>query len=130
MQIGIRINQDRLVSPLKKMTGTFPAPVDPLGISKTEVLKNSGKRYLGHLNGKMDMVAHQAKGVNAMAKPLDPFLDKKGKSSPRLIPIENDLACVAPQDDVIYRPRIMNSRLPSHQLILPNKLQYCKPDPR
>ena len=101
MQIRIRINEHRLVPPLKKMTGTFPAPVDPLCVSKTEILKNSGKRYPAHLNGKMDMVAHQAKCVNAVAKALDSFLGKKGKASPCLIIIENDLACVAPKDDVI-----------------------------
>ena len=101
MQIAIRINQHRLVPPLEKMTGTFPAPVDPLCVSKTEILKNSGKRYPAHLNGKMDVVAHQAKGMNAVAKPLDPFLDKEGKPSPCFITIENDLARVAPQDDVI-----------------------------
>jgi hypothetical protein len=40
----------------------------------------------------MDLVAHQAKGVDAVAKPLDPLLGKKVKRSPILIPIENDLA--------------------------------------
>jgi hypothetical protein len=47
------------------------------------------------------MVAHQAKCMDAVVKPLDSFLGKKVKPSPIRIIIENKLAGVAPQDDVI-----------------------------
>ena len=49
----------------------------------------------------MDVVAHKAKCMDAVAKPLDSFLGKKVKPSPILIIIENVLPCVAPQDTLI-----------------------------
>jgi hypothetical protein len=78
----------------------------------------------------MNVGVHQAKGMDMVAKPLDSFLGKKVKPSPILIIIENDLPCVAPQDDVIRRSRIMDSWLPSHTFMLSKILQHCKPDPQ
>ena len=96
------------------MTAAFPAPIDPPGVSKAEILYDSGKRHHTHLNGKMDMGAHQAKCMDPVAKPLTSLLGKKVKPSPILIIIEKDLPFVAPKQNVIQRPRIMNSWLPSH----------------
>jgi hypothetical protein len=81
------------------------------------------------LNGKMHMGAHQAKCMYMVAKPPDSFLGKKIKPSPILIIIENVLPCVAPQDDVIQCPGLMDSRLPSHRPMLSEILQHCRPDP-
>ena len=106
IQIGVCINEHRLVPPLKKMTGTFPAPIDPPGVSKNEILQNSGKWHHTHLNGKMDMGTHQAKRMDMVTKPLYSFLGKKAKPSPNLIIIENDLPCVAPKHEVVWCSRI------------------------
>jgi hypothetical protein len=75
------------------------------------------------------MIGHQTKGMDAVAKLFDPFLDQKAETSAIAFIEENGLTAVAAQDDVIQRPRIAESRLPSHGAILHNKLQFCKPDP-
>jgi hypothetical protein len=67
--------------------------------------------------------------MDAVAKALDSFLDQKVEACTILIIKENGLAAIAPQDDVIERPGIVNSWLTSHRAILHNKLQLCKPDP-
>ena len=76
---------------------------------------------LAHLNGKVDGVAHRAKCMNTVAKLFDSLFSKMAQMKPGLIPIENDLARVAPQDNVIRPSRRMNSRLPSRQAVLLNK---------
>ena len=129
-QISILINEDRLVTPLKKMTCPALTPIDPAGIAKTEILQDSRERESPHLNRQVDMVAQQTEGMDAVTKSLDPFLDQKAEASAVSIIGENGLTAVAAQGDVIQRPRIMNSWLPSHRPILQNKLPFCKPDPR
>src|SRR6056297_1113629 len=59
-QIVVRINQQSLVAPLEKMAGLFLPPVEILRIAKAEILHDSGKRNFLDLNGKMDVIAHQA----------------------------------------------------------------------
>ncbi len=72
-KINVCVNQNRLVTSLKKVTRPTLTPVDPPGITKTEILKDSGKGNLPHLNREVDMIAHQTEGMDAMAKPFDPF---------------------------------------------------------
>jgi hypothetical protein len=129
-QISIRVNQDRLVTPLKKMTCPALAPIDPAGIAKTKILQNSRQRNAAHLNRQVGMVAHQTKSMDAVTKSFDPLLDQKGESSTIPIIEENGLPAIATQDGVIECPRIVDPRLPTHAAILYHKLQLCKPDPK
>jgi hypothetical protein len=49
--------------------------------------------------------------MDAVAKALDSFLDQKVEARAILIIKKNGLAAIAPQDDVIERPGIVNSCL-------------------
>ena len=75
------------------------------------------------------MIAHEAVGVDTMPEPFDPFLQKEIEASPVSISREDGLPGVAAEDDVIHRPKIVNSRSPSHGAIHPS-FQFCKPDSR
>jgi cobalamin biosynthesis protein CbiG len=44
----------------------------------------------------MDMITHQAKGVDAVAESLDPLLDQKEESSAVLVIEENRLTTIPP----------------------------------
>ena len=123
LQIHIGINQYRLVTSLKKMTRPILTPIDPPGIPKREILQDSRKRDLPHLNGQVDMVTHKTEGMDAVAKALDPLLDQEAEASPVPVIEEYRLAVVAPQDGMVEGPRIVNSWLPSHTVILHIKLQ-------
>jgi hypothetical protein len=75
------------------------------------------------------MIAHQAKGVDAVTESLDPFLNQKVEACTILIIEENGSAAIAAQDDVIECSRIVDSWLSCHAPMLHHKLQYSKPDP-
>ena len=81
-KINVCVNQDRLVTSLKKVTRPTLTPVEPPGITKTEILKDSGKGNLPHLNREVDMIAHQAEGVDTMPIPLYPLLEQEIEASP------------------------------------------------
>jgi hypothetical protein len=75
------------------------------------------------------MIAHQAKGVDAVTESLDPFLNQKVEACTILIIEENGSAAIAAQDDVIECSRIVDPWLSWHATRLHHKLQYSKPDP-
>ena len=78
--------------------------------------KRSAKRLWGFekkLWGQVDMIAHEAAGVDTMEEPFDPFLQKEIEPSPVSIIKEDELPGVAAEDDVIHRSGIVNSRFPS-----------------
>ena len=76
------------------------------------------------------MIVHETEGMDTVAKAFDPFLNKGVKVNAILIIKENCLAPIAAKDNVIECPRDVDSGLPSHEVVLSNKLQYCKPDPK
>ena len=78
-QITVRINQQRLITPLKQVADPFFPVVDMPGVTKADILHDFGKRNLGNLNGKMDMIRHAAEGMNPMAESFNSFLKKQIK---------------------------------------------------
>jgi hypothetical protein len=92
-------------------------------------LQDSRKRDIPYLNCQMDMITHQAKGIDAVSESLDPLLDQKEESSAILVIEENALPAVAAQDDVVERPRVVNPWFASHAIMLYHELLNCKPDP-
>ena len=49
-QISLSVNEDCLVSSLKEVARPALSPIDPPGIAKTEILQDSRKRDVAHLN--------------------------------------------------------------------------------
>jgi hypothetical protein len=125
-KINVCIHQDRLVTSLKKMARPPPAPVDPPRITKAEILKDSGKGSLLDSNREVSRIAHQAERMDAMAEPFDSFLQQEEKARPVPIVKENALSVVAPQDDVIQCPGIMNPRFACHAAMLSRVSQHSK----
>jgi hypothetical protein len=100
-QISVRIHEHCLATPLKKMTRSIVTPVGPPGVTKTQILQNSRKRDLSHLDRQVYVGGHETESVDTMAKSFNPFLDKKAEASPILIIKENTLPVIAAQDDVV-----------------------------
>jgi len=49
------------------MTATLAAPVDPAGIAEADVLYYAGQLNFTDLDHQVDMIGHEAKGVDAMS---------------------------------------------------------------
>jgi len=121
-QIIILFDENRLVSTLKEVPLCVCAPVEPLGVTKGEVLHDAGQGNLANLQGKVDMIGHQAEGMHPKTKALNAFLYQKKKTVTVFIFCENICATIATQHDMIECARIMNAGFTSHGL---NVSQVC-----
>ena len=113
-QIGITIHQYRFISPLKEEDDPTLLSVNPTGIAKRKVLYDLGKGNLADMYGQMHMIAHTAEGVYPITEAGGTFLNKQIQVGIVLITIEDLLAAIPTQHDVINTPWNMNSWFASH----------------
>lgn len=73
-QIAVGIDQQRLVASLEQVPLFFAPAVDVFGIAKAEVLHDAGEGYLPHLDSQVDVVGHQAEGVDTVSEAFDALL--------------------------------------------------------
>jgi hypothetical protein len=76
-------------------------PVDPLGITEGKVLHDAGERDVAYLDCQMNMVHHEAIGMDSMAETLDSFLKKEIEAGAVFVGKKDILPGIAPQDDMI-----------------------------
>ena len=76
-KIGICVYQDGFIPALKQMTDPLFTLVDIPGKTKADVLHDFGKGDFRHLDGKMDMICHAAKGMNPVAVFFNTFLKEQ-----------------------------------------------------
>jgi len=93
------------------------SPIYPDRVTLTEILKNSRERNLLHLQDEMNMVCHQAEGMDEMGKFLLALLKKEVKPVAILITRKDILSGISTNDDMIDSTRIMNTRLTCHNEI-------------
>jgi hypothetical protein len=103
--------------------------IDPPRVSLTETLHNSRKGDIRHLYGQMDMVGHQTKSMDAVAKLLAPLLKQTIKISSVLLFKENILPGIPPEEDMVNSPRIEKAWLSSHGIILMKLLKLSSLTP-
>jgi hypothetical protein len=78
-KVGVRVDQNGFVTPLKDVTRLFVFSIEPRRITLTQILNDSRQRYLPHLNHKMDVIGHQAECVNAVRVTFVTLLDQAMK---------------------------------------------------
>jgi hypothetical protein len=115
---GVGINKDGLVSPLEQMPGPVQPAINPGGIAKGEILHDAGERSIAYLDGKMNMVGHQAVGMDTEAEFFDGFLQEKEKTIPVAIFKEDILPGIPAQDDMIESTGVMDALLAGHGVII------------
>lgn len=113
-KIRIGIDQDSLVAPLEKMAGSFHPPIDPGGIAEGDVVHDAGKRDFSGLDGEMDVVCHEAEGVNVIAVFFSSFLQEQVKAASVAIFEEHFLSGVPSQNDVIEGAGIVYALFAGH----------------
>ena len=94
------------------------APVDPSGITKAQILYDPRKGDVSYLDCQVDMIAHEAEGVEAMSEPLNSLLQEEVEADPVSVIEEDGLPCVASQGDMIECSRVIDSWLSGHGPIL------------
>jgi hypothetical protein len=113
-QIRIRIDQKSFVPSLEKMAGPGLGSVDPFGEAQGDVLHDPGQRNIAHLHHQMDMVSHQAKGMNTTAEFFDGILEDQIKAIAVPIVRKNRVARAATEHDVVKSAGEMNTGLTRH----------------
>lgn len=78
-EVRIGINQNSFIAALKQMSPSSFSPIYPDRVTLTEILKNSRERNFLYLQDEMNMVCHQAEGMNEMGKFLLALLKKEVK---------------------------------------------------
>lgn len=117
-QISIGIDQQGFVSSLKEVPGPGARIIDPLGKTQGEILHDLGERDIVYLHNKMEMVTHQAEGVDTTAEFLDNILEDQIEAIAVAIVKEDRIASVAAESDMIESGRIMNTEFTGHAGII------------
>ena len=128
-KISVGIGQKSFVSPLEQMPGPGSRMIDPLGETERDVLHDPGERNIIDLHDQMDMVAHQAEGMDTATKHLDGILKDQIEAITVAVVEEDRIAGVAAEDDVIESGRIMDAEFTGHAGSMPANVRKSNPTP-
>lgn len=106
-QVLIRIDEERLVPPLEKVSGAFLAPIYPARIAERDILHDLRKRHIPHLNRKVYVIRHQTERMDAMPESFHTFLQEKIETVAIFISKENVVTSIPTQDDMVGSSRDM-----------------------
>ena len=79
-----------------------------------KVLHDAGEGNVAYLDHQMNMVSHEAEGVDAMAETLDTFLQKKKEAGAVFFGEKDILSGIASQNDMVDGAGIMKSGFACH----------------
>ena len=79
----------------------------------------------------MDVIGHEAEGVNSVSEPAGSLLEQEVETVPVVVGKEDGLTAVAPENDVVESAGKMNAWFTCHgEMIAPfSNLSTWKPDP-
>ena len=100
-QVAVLVHQDGFVASLEEVTGPFLPPVEPAGIPEREILHGAGQGDFANLQGQMNMVGHEAEGVNPVPKADGSFLKQEVKTAIVGVSQKNILPAVASENNMI-----------------------------
>ncbi len=113
-QVIVSIDQNRLIAPLKQVSAPILAIIHPARIPEGQVMHPFGERLLPYLQYKVDVVVHQAKGMDAVAEAFGAFLKQQKQSETIDVSQKDILPGIAAQNDMIDSTREMNTRFAGH----------------
>ena len=76
---------------------------------RLEIMHDAGESPFPYLDCQVDVVVETRKCVNAVPKPLSPFLHQETESRPVYVIIEHIILGIPPQDDMIQDSWIVDS---------------------
>lgn len=113
-KIAIAIHKNRFVTTLEQVPGSFGLPVNPAGVTKREILHASLQRKIAALQGKMDMVGHEAKGVNSVTEADSSFLKQEIETESILVAKKYGLSTITAKYDVVESAGQVYARFSCH----------------
>ena len=113
-QIGLGLDQQRLVAPLEQVADAPLAGVHKAGGAERQVLYRPRQGRLAGLDHQVHVVGHQAIAVDAVAEARNALGEQVEEPPPVGHGEEDVLPAVAPQHHVIDAARNMQARLACH----------------
>ncbi|MNC84619.1 hypothetical protein D3C83_01770 [compost metagenome] len=113
--VGISIDEVSLEAAFEQVTNPLEPCVEVAGVAEGKVLHADGQRAIASLKGEVQMIGHQAEGVDPVAVTLDPFSEEFVEALPVFLLEENVLARIAAQDNVIEATGHVEARFASHE---------------
>ena len=89
------------MSPLEKVPGAVSSPVYPSRVAEGYVLHYLRQRHFSYLYCKVNMIRHEAEGMNAVPESLNPFLQEEIESVSVFILEENVMTCIPTDNNVV-----------------------------
>ena len=108
-KIGVSIDQDRLVSSLKKMSATVVPMIRCLGIDTVQLPHSLREIPVGRLNHKVVMISHQTIGVTDPIEVPDHSFQDFQKPHPVGVILINRFPSITSGSDMIERTLELNS---------------------
>jgi len=115
-QVCIRIDQDRVITPLEEMTGGLKPRLDSPSVLAGDEQHDFAERRVVDLDQHVDVIGHVAVRMNVRTAHVD-HLAEDGRQQPTIGNAEeNVLSMITAQRDVIHRAWCVNTRRSRHSL--------------
>ena len=99
--------------------------IDMARIAKGKVLDADGQGLLARLEGEVQVIGHQAKGMDPIAEAGNAFLDQFVEPRTVSSAEENILTGITAQDDVVEASRHVQAGFASHATIIAERRELC-----
>jgi hypothetical protein len=113
-EIGVLLAEDGLVSCGKQVADPFVPAIKEAGITGKDRAHDAGEGKSLCLDEEMEMVSHESVSVEAIRESFSSHGQALDKSLKALFVLKDDLAVIAPGDDVIEGAGELNPRFAGH----------------
>ena len=123
--VAIPIDEEGLEAAFKEVACAFTPCIDIARIAEGEVLHAGGQGLLARLEGEVQMIGHQAEGMNPVAESthtiLDQFIEPRAVFSAE----EDVLTGVPAQDDMVEAAGHVQAGFASHVVMIVERRALC-----
>jgi hypothetical protein len=113
-KVRVPVHLDRPEAALEQVTRALRPPVEAPRVPEGEVLNHARQGDITDLDCQVDMVPHEAVGVDTMIEPRYPVCEQITQPPPIVVVCEDLLPAITTHHDVVERSRRVTSRLPRH----------------
>ena len=113
-EVGVGIDQNGFITALEEVADSLLSLIDVSGVSEAEVLDDSGQRDVTDLDGDVDVIGHEAEGMDAVPESFSPIFEECVAVAPVGMTEEDILTTVAAENDMIDSAGIMDTGFASH----------------
>ena len=123
--VTISIDEKGLEAALEEVACLLSPRIDMARIAEGEVLHAGGEGLLARLESEVQMIGHQAKGMNLVAEATHAFFDQFIEPCAVFSAEEDVLTGVTAQDDVVEAAGHVQARFASHATRIVERRKLC-----